>query len=532
MTRVRVTLAVKFAALFGVFAVAAGALVCSITYGSYRRSMLEHYGRYAAGAANLAVSVLPPDELLRYAHTLSRDARYFSIERELDRIRTSLGVKYLYVQMPVSDTEYMYLFDVYDLGEEEGEDTFLGARGGYGDDFEMAKLAMRTGNPVHELEITNTEYGYLASAYAPIKGADGSPFAYVGVDISMDYIRGFLTRYLGVIALATVLVMVMSFSALFFLIRHAVVNPIRAVAGKTGEFTRRVGDENFEDMPVSSNDEIGDLTASVNAMFGEIRDFTRRLSDETTRRERIQSELDTARAIQDSVLPKIFPPFRDYPNAEIFAGMTPAKEVGGDFYDFFIVGKNKLAVVIADVSGKSVPAALFMMVTRTLIKNRALSEDEPHELLEAVNNQLCQNNETAMFVTAFVGILDAGQSVLRYANAGHNPPLLLRTGRAGWLPVTPGLALGALENVRFVTQEAEFKNNDVLLLYTDGVTEAMNSIGELYGEDRLFEFMSGIAGKDIGVRNVVEAVNSAVRIFADGAEQSDDITVLALRKTG
>ena len=411
--KTRCTLTVKFAAFFGIFAVVSGILICLITYMSYRASILEHYGRYAAGAAALAASILDPDELARYAETLRRDERYAAVAKELSNIRISLGVKYIYVQMPVSDTEYMFLFDIYDPADTDGPDMKLGDKGVYDENFEMAKLAMSTGEPARDLDITHSEYGYLASAYVPIsrKGSN-TPFAYVGVDISMDFILSFLMRYMAVIAAATALVIMLCFTALFFLARRSVGNPIKSIAEKTGEFARgavdpRVNDAGFEELRARSNDEIGDLTASVNVMFRDIREFTRRLADEMARRERVQSELDMARKIQEDALPKIFPPFDNYPHSEIFASMIPAKEVGGDFYDFFLVGENKLAVVVADVSGKGVPAALFMMVVRTLIRNRALYGDEPHELLRIVNKQLCQNNDACMFVTVFAGIFDA-----------------------------------------------------------------------------------------------------------------------------
>jgi sigma-B regulation protein RsbU (phosphoserine phosphatase) len=311
-----------------------------------------------------------------------------------------------------------------------------------------------------------------------------------------------------------------------------VVNPIRVIAEKTGEFTRRVNDGKFEELRVGSNDEIGDLAVFINRMFEEIRDFASRLAEETARRERAQSELDMARTIQEGVLPKEFPPFRDFLGAEVFASMNPAKDVGGDFYDFFIVGGNNIAVAIADTSGKGVPAALFMMVARTLIKNRALSGDEPHELLENVNRQLCRDNEAGMFVTAFIGIFDTKLKTLKYANAGHNPPIILRGGQAEWLPVKPGMALGWTDNIKFAAQETEFGDEDLLLLYTDGVTEAMNDSGEMFDEKRLMKLMTGIArgGAEMSAKDVVEAVNAAVRNFAGSAEQTDDVTVLALRE--
>ena len=532
----RYTLAAKFALLFGTFAVAAGALICSITYVSYRGSMLEHYGRYAIGAATLAASVLEPEELLRYADTPARDERYAALEKELDRIRKSLGVRYLYVQMPVSDAKYMYLFDLYDPEDAGGPDTSLGAYGDYDENFRAAKLAMSTGRPVRELDITVSKYGYLASAYVPIRGKDSIPFAYVGVDISMNSILVFLRRYLAVIVSATAAVMALCFTSLFFLVRRSVARPIRMIAEKTGEFTRRVSDASFEELSVPSKDEIGDLSASVNTMFREIRDFASRLAAETAHRERIQSELDMAKGIQESVLPKKFPPFHNLTGAAVFAAMLPAKEVGGDFYDFFVVGEERLAVVIGDVSGKGVPAALFMMVARTLIKHESFAADEPCKLLETVNNRLCENNEAGMFVTLFVGMLDMKRNILRYANGGHNPPVMLRNGRAFWLPVNSGMALGVMENMEFVTQETPFEEGDLLLLYTDGVTEAMNDKKELFGNGRLIELLSAKAeetpSETIRPEELIGALREAIGSFAGDAEQADDITMLALLKTG
>ena len=525
-------LAAKFAALFGAFALLVGLLICSITYVSYRSSMLEHYGNYASGVAIMVASILDPQELLHYAETLERDERYAVLEKELANIRESLGVKYVYVQMPMSDVECMYLFDIYSP-EEEPSDTLLGAREYYGiENYKLAKLAMSTGKAVKTLDITNGEDGYLASAFVPISLGEGqAPFAYVGVDIAMDDILGFLRRYLSVIVFATTVVVILCFSVLFFLIRHSVINPIRIIAEKTGEFTQKMRDESFEELKIHSNDEIGNLSASVNKMFKEIRDFTWRLADETARRERVQSELDLGCSIQKGVLPRFFPPFHNCPQATIFACMNPAKEIGGDFYDFFVVNENELVVVIADVSGKGIPAALFMMVARTLIKNQALSGGAPHEILEAVNNQLCQNNEAGMFVTVFIGILDTNLNTLKYSNAGHNPPVVVHKGYVECLPVQPGFILGVTENTRFVTQEMELKEDDVLLLYTDGVTEAMNESKELFGDKRLIRLLSAMARGTVLPKALIETVNEEIELFVGEAEQADDITMLALCNT-
>ena len=537
LTKARYSLTTKFAALFAIFAISIGILFCTVTYVNYRSSMLAHYGEHALGAAMLVASMLDSDEVLYYSKTLERDERYNVIETELEKIRRNLDIKYIYVLMPVNDSQCIYLIDIFDIEDDEGPGSTLWGLEGYDDSLNLAKHAMRTGKPTNKLEISRGVYGYLASAFVPILRKDsGIPFAFVGVDISMDDIQGFLMRYFVTMTSATTIVLIICSGILFFLVRHHVVSPILAIAEKAVEYTNRVNDENFEELRIYSNDEIGDLSVSVNTMFGEIRKFTLQLTEETARRERIQSELDMGKAIQEGILPKEFPPFFDFPDVAVFASMTPAKEVGGDFYDFFVVGENKLAIVIADVSGKGIPAALFMMVTRTLIKTRMLSGCNPQELLTIVNTQLCQNNDIGMFVTAFIGILDTKLDILKYVNAGHLPPILLRGDQAFKLLAEPNFVLGALENIDFVEQETVLVKDDLLLLYTDGVTEAVNKNSELFGNNRLIDLLSMKAKEAAETRGaispeeLIQTVSNAIRHYAGDIEQTDDITMLALRK--
>jgi serine phosphatase RsbU (regulator of sigma subunit)/CHASE2 domain-containing sensor protein len=255
-----------------------------------------------------------------------------------------------------------------------------------------------------------------------------------------------------------------------------------------------------------------------------------KLAEEREKRARTQAELDTARNIQESALPRVFPPFADFPDLEVFAVMKAARDVGGDFYDCFRVDENRLAVVMADVSGKGVSAALFMMIARTLIKERAIAGDAPGGLLGAVNNLLCMDNEASMFVTAFVGIYDNRSGVLTYANAGHTAPLLMRGRRSEWLVMDKNFVLGGMEDINFSQQEMEFRERDCLILYTDGVTEAMNERRELFGDKRLLDLAAKLSHAPRPARSAVEAINEAVRAFAGGAEQSDDITVLAINR--
>lgn len=241
-------------------------------------------------------------------------------------------------------------------------------------------------------------------------------------------------------------------------------------------------------------------------------------------------ELDVATQIQKSVLPCTFPAFPDREEFDIYAVMTPAKEVGGDFYDFFLVDEDNLAVVIADVSGKGIPAALFMMTVRTLLKSLALSKEPLDRVMTIANKRLCASNDAGMFVTVWMGIYEISTKKLRFVNAGHNPPLLLQESRWSYLDYKTykrGIMLGIREGVKYHQNELLLKEGSVLFLYTDGITEANNVKKELYGEKRLEACME-LCGQDKPGR-LIQRVMENVENFTGEAEQFDDMTMLALR---
>ncbi|MDR0951860.1 MAG: SpoIIE family protein phosphatase [Oscillospiraceae bacterium] len=263
------------------------------------------------------------------------------------------------------------------------------------------------------------------------------------------------------------------------------------------------------------------------ALQGYISDFTKVTAD----KERIATELNVATQIQTSMLPSIFPPFPDRSEFDVYASMLPAKEVGGDFYDFFLIDNNTLAIVMADVSGKGVPAALFMVIAKTLIKNNAQYEKTPQEVFEIVNNLLCENNEAGMFVTCFMGFLDLTTGDFTFVNAGHNPPLLRRSGeKFEFLEVRRGFVLAGMENMFYRESKLTLSPGDELFMYTDGVTEATNRSDELFSDPRLLEVANKYAGSEL--KEFTVSVKREIDAFADGAEQADDITMLILRFTG
>lgn len=280
---------------------------------------------------------------------------------------------------------------------------------------------------------------------------------------------------------------------------------------------------------IGSDDEIGRLGSAFNKMTVDLRDSLEKSHRERAERERIAGELDAATQIQTSMLPCIFPAFPERGEFDIYASMFPAREVGGDFYDFFLVDdKKRLCAVIADVSGKGVPAALFMVIARTLIKNNAQSGKSPAEVFEAVNNLLCENNDAGMFVTAFMGYLDMDTGIFRYVNAGHNPPMVCRAGECfNELHVIASPMLAAVEDLRYEEEQLRLEPGDTLFLYTDGVTEAKDASLQMFGTTRCKASLE--ERKEESLQDLLSGLKKDIDAFAGDVEQADDITMLALR---
>jgi len=248
-------------------------------------------------------------------------------------------------------------------------------------------------------------------------------------------------------------------------------------------------------------------------------------------KELIEGELRVAREIQMSIVPKIFPPFPERPELDMFAILEPAKEVGGDLYDFFLLDDDHLCFTVGDVSGKGVPASLYMAVTKTLIKAKADIKLGPDEILYRVNNELCKDNDSGMFVTEFLGILTISTGELVFSNGGHNIPYLRRqNGEVAPLPKVPGVALGVMEDFEYFCASVQLEAGDSVVLYTDGVTEAMNPAGELLREEHLENILRELNGKT--AQEEVGHILHSTRQFMNGANQADDITILVIKYLG
>ncbi len=301
---------------------------------------------------------------------------------------------------------------------------------------------------------------------------------------------------------------------------------VRRITETNGVLARVTEGDLDARVEVSNTVEFKSLSDGINETVGTLKGLIEEAAS------RMDAELATAKAIQEAALPRTFPPYPDIRRFDVYAIMHAAREVGGDFYDFFLIGdetdadSGKLGFVVADVSGKGVPAALFMMKAKAQIRDYLASGMEVGEAIENVNRQLCDGNDAGMFVTAWVGVLDYGTGHVDFVNAGHNPPLLWQDGSWRWLTEKSGLPLGLFDGLPYTAHSVDCQIGDQFLVYTDGVTEAMDVNDALYGEDRLDHVAT--AGFSMHPRQLVESVRRDVARYAHGAEQSDDITVLAL----
>lgn len=310
------------------------------------------------------------------------------------------------------------------------------------------------------------------------------------------------------------------------LIAGTIAHPLRGLYKATKDIG--TGNLDFELPAVKSQDEVGKLTESFRYMREALKRYIKDLKETTAAKERIESELKIAHDIQMNIVPKTFPPFPERKEIDLYALLEPAKEVGGDLYDFFFIGEDRLCFVIGDVSGKGVPAALFMAVVKTMIKTVAHELDSPEKIFETVNKEMCQGNDSCMFVTVFCGILNIKTGKLRYANAGHNPPLIIKNaGSVDFLKIAQNPAIGIIEEIVFMGQELALTPGDAIYMYTDGATEAFSKDREMFSEERLKNEVA--ACKESSAQRIAKNTLEKIKDFTKNAPQSDDITIMVLK---
>ena len=367
------------------------------------------------------------------------------------------------------------------------------------------------------------------TSLVPIKNSEGKVSAILCVERPMDELVLGRREYLENVLLATLVLMVASCACLALYIKRQFAKPIEKISKEAMRFAKDSSSSDKTKLEnISEIREVRTLAESISKMEDDTIHYVEELTKATAERERMAVELSLAATIQANMLPCTFPPYPNRRDFDIYASMDAAKEVGGDFYDFYLLDNDRFAFLVADVSGKGIPAALFMMRAKMTIKALAESGADVHVILSEANERLCEENEAGMFVTAWLGIVDMKTGVLSYANAGHNPPLIRhRQGSFDYIKERPNFILAGMEGVPYRKNEIQLWPGDELFLYTDGVTEATNEDQELFGESRLREALNGISEGSVESR--CKAVKNEIDIFAGDAEQFDDITMLSLR---
>ncbi len=307
---------------------------------------------------------------------------------------------------------------------------------------------------------------------------------------------------------------------LYFSMNRYIINPI----DKLTSIAHKISNGEDVNIKIEKPEEFAQLASTYDKMTNDIKSITQE-------RAKINSELSIAKSIQASSLPNVFPPFPDKTEFDIFASMEPAKEVGGDFYDFYFINDTKFMFLIADVSGKGIPAALFMMTVKTLINNSSQANDNPKELIENINKKICETNKEGFFVTMLAGIVDTETGELNLINCGHNPPLIKKQdGNYEYLKLNSNVPLGIFEDTEFEIYNTVLNPGDIIYTYTDGVTEATDISDEIYGGQRLHECLNNI--KETEPIEIEQKIKDSIIEYTDSAPQSDDITMLIFKYNG
>ena len=503
-------------------------LICAVStfsgYYQYQNTIRKLYNDNGYVIANIILNHIDHDKIAQYAQTWTEDEDYGEIWDYLKNVEQASGAAYIYIVTVNEDQTVRYVFD--------SSGVPIGATDPVSAYFDEVWAAYTRGERTQSHMVRHSpRYGYLTSSMLPITDSQGKVVALLFVDVWMKVIISTLRDYILKMILFSLGILAVFSIAHWILMRKNFINPLMRIRRNVTEFAQNDTVTTTSLSDIRTKDEIQDVAQSISRMENDIIQYISNIRHITAEKERIGAELSIATQIQADMLPRIFPAFPERKEFDIYATMTPAKEVGGDFYDFFMLDNDRLGMVMADVSGKGVPAALFMVIAKTLIKNQAQMGGSPAEILQEVNEQLCEGNDADLFVTVWFAILNAKTGKGVAANAGHEHPAVRRAGGNYELVVyrhSPAVAI--MPGMRFKEHEFELHPGDSLFVYTDGVTEATNANNELFGTDRMLEALN--RDPDAAPDTILRNVRKEIDAFVGEAPQFDDITMLGLHYMG
>ena len=515
-------------------------LVGYIGYARFTTSMTNAYSDTMLKTAETAAATVNPDRFQAYLQNGGADADYRFTNGMLDMLCQKQDFTFIYAYC-VDTTDYGHYTIVFNAANENSgyaEDdiwTIGHVQETRNEEYRQVYRAFYEGTLSHKtiLRTSNLKGAEpFIHTMIPLKGSDGTVKGILTVQAEMSELNHGRYSYLQLIAAALVFCAMIASTAAHFYFGQTIVRPVKLISRET----RRFADENTRGAEgvldnLSNIGEIRTLASSIDQMEQDTLRYIDNLTRITQEKERISTEMGLAARIQASMLPSDFPPFPGRNDFDIFGTMHPAKEVGGDFYDYFLISEDWLGLVIADVSGKGVPAALFMMESEILVRNAAMAGLSPGAVLETVNEQLCQQNPEEMFVTVWLGILDLKTGDLTAANAGHEYPILKGPGGAfEKVRDKHGFVLGGMSGLRFKEYGMKLEPGSTLFLYTDGVPESTDTGNHQFGLNRTLEALNRIP--DASPVQLLRNVEEAVSTFTGDAPPFDDMTMLCVHYRG
>lgn len=532
----KIKLLPKFIISLGILGVILTVVVSLYSYITTKGSLEELFAdKIINGSKSISTMIDVDDVREIIAEGGDQTEAYERVTDILDTVKQDSEITYLSLVVPDEDSVTFYIdCCVEEMGDDPAAQIPYGSDVLYTDaasteedlqkyyaSWDLYSQNKATDEPL----VTDNSYGYNYTAVAPILDENGQAVAQIQYILDMQSVRDYLNHFLWNMLAISFIIVCVTLLMYAVAIRLIIIRPITKLDKFTTDIIKEGKFEN-RSIDIKTGDEIEELGNSFVLMIEKIENYIENLTKVTAEKERIGAELDVATHIQASMLPCIFPAFPGRDEIDIYATMTPAKEVGGDFYDFFMVDDSHVAIVMADVSGKGVPAALFMVIAKTLIKDHTFSGRNLGEVFSEVNNILCESNSNGMFVTAFEGVLDLKTGEFRYVNAGHEPPHIYRQGQGYELyKIKPGFVLAGIEDFVYKEETIQLNVGDRIFQYTDGVTEATNINSELYGMDRLNETLNKkCAGKTL--KETLTILKDDIDEFVGEAEPFDDITML------
>ena len=512
-------------------------LISVIGYNSFTNAILNQYADSAFRTARIAASVVDADRMEEYAASGGATEEYTRVYDMLDRICNRSSATFVYVIQPdISDYGHItFLFSTMKAGQGYQHYEFGYLRETTNDDYRRKYQKLYEGESERELVVRDR--GYIETdphitAMVPLKGEDGKTKAILCVQYQMASIIEERNSFVRKVLITMILVAAaVSLGQVFYLGRR-LLHPLQIITKEASRFAseNEMRDEKLSSV-IKNRDEIGQLARAIDQMEEQIQSYVEKITSITAEEEKMRTELSLAARIQLEALPGTFPAFPDRDEFDIYASMKPAKDVGGDFYDFFLVDDDHLCLVIADVSGKGIPAALFMMVSRTILANIAMMGMSPKEVLEKANEAICANNKEEMFVTVWLGILEISTGKVTAANAGHEYPVLKKPDQDFEILIDKhGFVLGGMEEVKYREYEFDMEPGSKLFLYTDGLPEATDNEQNMFGVELMMDALN--ESLNLSTKEILDHMKGRVDGFVGSAPQFDDLTMLCIEYFG